>query len=71
MRTNLDFAPYVWSSIGFDRLFSLLNEATRFSANTDGPSYDIVRKGEDGYKIVLAVPGFEMSSLSITQKAIS
>ena len=68
MRTNLDFAPFIRSSVGFDRIFSLLDEATRFSANGNGPAYDIVRSGEDGYRIVLAVPGYEMADLSITQE---
>lgn len=68
MRTNLDFSPFIRSSIGFDRIFSLLDEASRFSANGNGPAYDIVRSGEDGYRIVLAVPGYEMADLSITQE---
>jgi len=68
MRTNLDFTPFIRSSIGFDRIFSLLDEATRFSANGNGPAYDIVRAGDDGYRIVLAVPGYEMTNLSITQE---
>jgi len=68
MRTNLDFTPFIRSSIGFDRVFSLLDEATRFSANGNGPAYDIVRAGEDGYRIVLAVPGYDMANLSITQE---
>jgi len=68
MRTNLDFSPFIRSSIGFDRVFSLLDEATRFSANGNGPAYDIVRAGEDGYRIVLAVPGYDMADLSITQE---
>jgi molecular chaperone IbpA len=68
MRTNLDFTPFIRSSIGFDRVFSLLDEATRFSANGNGPAYDIVRSGEDGYRIVLAVPGYDKANLSITQE---
>ena len=68
MRTNLDFSPFIRSSIGFDRIFSLLDEATRFSANGNGPAYDIVRAGDDGYRIVLAVPGYEMTNLSITHE---
>src|SRR3569833_1741451 len=68
MRTNLDFTPFIRSSIGFDRIFSLLDEATRFSANGNGPAYDIVRSGEDGYRIVLAVPGFVLAFLLFTQE---
>lgn len=67
MRTNLDFTPFFRSSIGFDRMFSLLDEANRLVAE-GGPSYDIARLGEDGYRIDLAVPGFEMSALTITQQ---
>jgi molecular chaperone IbpA len=67
MRTNLDFTPYVRSSIGFDRTFNLLNEASRFTS-ANGVAYDIIKAGEDGYRITLAVPGFARDQLEITQE---
>ena len=46
MRTTYDFAPLWRSTIGFDRLFDLIN--SQVPENQDGyPPYDIVRTGED------------------------
>ena len=46
--TNYDFAPFWRSSIGFDRLFDLVNSAPR--GNEDAfPMYDIERVGDDRY----------------------
>ena len=57
MRTNFDFTPYRRSSVGFDRLFDLLETGTRDA--TDGyPPFDIAKDGEDSYRITLAAAGF-------------
>ena len=64
---NYDFAPLFRSTIGFDRIMSLLDTAT--SANEGGfPPYNIEKVDEDKYKIVLAVAGFGDEDLSIEQK---
>lgn len=68
MRTNFDFAPYFRSTVGFDRLFDLLDNTNRLTMASDWPPYNIVRSGEDGYVISLAVPGFSMNELEITQQ---
>jgi len=68
MRTNLDFAPYFRSTVGFDRLFDLLDNTGRLTTASNWPPYNIVRSGEDGYVIRLAVPGFSMNELEITQQ---
>ncbi len=68
MRTTLDLSPFYRSSIGFDRMFSLLENASRIPTVAGPPPYDIVRLGEDAYRIVLAVPGFTMDNLEITQE---
>jgi molecular chaperone IbpA len=63
MRTNFDFAPYRRSTVGFDRLFDLL-ETNR--AEGDGfPPYDIERQGDDAYRITLAVAGFRPDEIEI------
>ncbi|MEG3150108.1 Hsp20 family protein [Sphingomonas sp. ZT3P38] len=63
MRTNFDFAPYRRSTVGFDRLFDLL-ETNR--AESDGfPPFDIERQGDDAYRITLAVPGFRPGEIEI------
>jgi len=63
MRT-LDFTPYRQSTIGFDRLFDLLE--TGRGNTTDGyPPFDIVKEGEDNYRITLAVAGFRPDEIEI------
>jgi molecular chaperone IbpA len=62
---NYDFTPLWRSSIGFDRLFDLINSQT--PENQDRyPPYDIVRTGEDTYRISLAVAGFSPDNITIT-----
>lgn len=56
------------SSIGFDRVFNLLNNPQRFQAADSWPPYDIVKKGENDYAICLAVAGFSMGDLDVTQE---
>jgi molecular chaperone IbpA len=68
MRTELDFAPLYRSSIGFDRVFNLLNNAQRLQAVDLWPPYDIVRPGDDEYAITMAVAGFSQSDLDVTQE---
>jgi molecular chaperone IbpA len=63
--TMFDFAPLARSSIGFDRLFQVLDQASRLEANDSFPSYDIERVGEHDFRITLAVPGFRVEDLSL------
>lgn len=63
MRTNFDFAPYRRSTIGFDRLFNLLEAGSR---DDDGyPPFDIVKDGDDSYRITLAVAGFRPDDIEV------
>ena len=66
MRT-FDLAPFYRSTIGFDRLFSLLDQATGDSA-PGYPPYNIERTGENAYRISVAVSGFSEAELSIVAK---
>jgi len=68
MRTEFDFTPLYRSSIGFDRVFNLLNNPQRFQAVDSWPPYDIVKKGDNDYAICLAVAGFSMGDLDVTQE---
>jgi molecular chaperone IbpA len=68
MRTDLDFAPLYRSSVGFDRVFNLLNNAQRLHAVDSWPLYDIVKTGENDYRIEMAVAGFGEEDLEITQE---
>jgi len=64
MRT-FDLAPLYRSTVGFDRLFSMLDG---FEATPGYPPYNIERTGENDYRITVAVAGFGESDLSIESK---
>jgi molecular chaperone IbpA len=67
MGQSYDFAPLFGSTVGFDRVFDLLQSATRAEQSSDKfPPYDIERVSKDAYKIVLAVAGFTREELSLT-----
>ncbi|MFB2553619.1 Hsp20 family protein [Ensifer soli] len=68
MRNDLDFAPLYRSSVGFDRVFNLLNNAQRLQAIDTWPPYDIVKTSDNDYRIEMAVAGFGDSDLDITQE---
>jgi len=64
--TTIDLSPLYRSSIGFDRMGHLLDNALRSEKATAGfPPYDIETTGEDRYAITLAVAGFKDSELDI------
>jgi len=63
---NYDLSPLYRSTIGFDRLFSLLDQHSGLeSAAPSYPPYNIERTGENAYRITIAVAGFADSELSI------
>jgi len=64
MRT-FDPTPLWRSSVGFDRLFDLLDESSRWSED-NYPPYNIERTGEDHYRISLALAGFAPDEVTIT-----
>ena len=64
MRTNFDFSPYRRSTIGFDRLFDLLENAGQAAENY--PPFDLERLDEDSYRITIAVAGFRRDEIEIT-----
>jgi molecular chaperone IbpA len=65
MRTNLDFSPYRRSTVGFDRLFDLLETGQRTDAPGGFPPFDILRAGDDHYRITLAVAGFGPNEIEV------
>ncbi|HEV7283646.1 MAG TPA: Hsp20 family protein [Kaistia sp.] len=68
MRT-FDLSPLYRSTVGFDRLFSLLDQASGVEAGVPGyPPYNIERTGENAYRITMAVAGFGDSDLSIESR---
>ena len=66
---HLDLTPFYRSTVGFDRLFDLLDSAAGFEA--DGvayPPYNIERLGDNEYRITMAVAGFGEDELKIDVK---
>jgi molecular chaperone IbpA len=61
----MDFAPLNRSSIGFDRLFEMLDHAAQFEQPDSYPPYNIEKTGEDAYRITIAVAGFTADELSV------
>jgi len=66
MRTY-DLTPFYRSTVGFDRLFSLLDRAT-LDGSPGYPPYNIERTAENSYRITVAVSGFSQGELSIVAK---
>ena len=60
---TFDFTPYYRSTVGFDRLFDLLDKSVR----SDWPPYNIEKSGEDRYRIVMAVAGFAANEIEVLQ----
>ena len=68
MRT-FDFAPFYRSTVGFDRLFSTLDQLGGVENSVPSyPPYKIARTGENAYRISVAVAGFTDADLSIEAK---
>ncbi|MEW6257900.1 MAG: Hsp20 family protein [Pseudomonadota bacterium] len=67
MRT-FDLAPLYRNTVGFDRLFSLLDSVGGVEATPGYPPYNIERTGETDYRITVAVAGFTPAELTIESK---
>jgi molecular chaperone IbpA len=64
-----DLSPLYRSSVGFDRLFNLLDQVTGAGETSTGyPPYNIEKTGENDYRISIAVAGFEQNELTIEVK---
>jgi len=67
MRT-VDFSPLYRSVVGFDRLATLLEAASKADASSGYPPYNIENVGENAYRIEVAVAGFKADELAIEVK---
>src|SRR5438270_7950492 len=66
---TFDFAPFYRSTIGFDRVFSTLDQLVGVEGSVSSyPPYNIERTGENAYRISVAVAGFTDADLSIETK---
>ena len=63
---RFDFTPYRRSTVGFDRVFDLLENQARNNSGENYPPFNIERRGEDSYRITLAIAGFRPDDLDIT-----
>lgn len=63
---RIDFTPYRRSMVGFDRLFDMIENQTRAGSGDNYPPFNIERRGDDAYRITLAVAGFKPADLDIT-----
>nr|WP_295469468.1 Hsp20 family protein [Mesorhizobium sp.] len=62
---HVDFSPLYRSTVGFDRLFSMLDQIGQPDSGQTYPPYNIERTGEDAYRVTMAVAGFGENEISI------
>ena len=62
---RFDFTPLSRSTIGFDRLFDMLDQMSQHEAGNGYPPYNIERTNESNYRISLAVAGFAEKDLNV------
>jgi molecular chaperone IbpA len=66
---HIDFAPLYRSTVGFDRLFDLLDAVPGFDAGaTAYPPYNIERLSENEYRVTMAVAGFSEDEINVDVK---
>ncbi len=65
--TSFDFSPFFRSTVGFDRIADLLDDAQRLSDGDGYPPYNIELSGENQYRITMAVAGMTEEDLSVVQ----
>ena len=66
---HVDFSPLYRSTVGFDRLFTMLDSLSQPDQGQTYPPYNIERTGESTYRITMAVAGFDETELSIETHA--
>ena len=66
MRSAFDFGPYRRSTVGFDRLFDMLENSSASGTQENYPPFDLIKLGDNDYRIELAVAGFKPDEIDIT-----
>lgn len=66
--TKFDLTPFTRATVGFDRLFDVLDRQYANSVSTSYPPYNIIKTGEDTYQIEIAVAGFREDEIDIQVK---
>jgi len=62
---NFDFAPLMRSTVGYDRIGQLFDSMERAASGDKYPPYNIIKKDQDSYEIVMAVAGFSEADIDI------
>ena len=65
---QFDLTPLYRSTVGFDRLFSMLDSAAASNQSQTYPPYNIERTADDEYRITMAVAGFTEDELTVEVK---
>lgn len=68
MRAAFDLSPLYRSTVGFERLVDMLDQATRVESMTNWPPYNIEKFGDDTYRITMAVAGFSPDEIELVQQ---
>lgn len=68
MRTNFDLSPFRRATVGFDRLFDMLENGITNQTADNYPPFDLEQHGDDRYRITLAVAGFRPDEIDITSQ---
>ncbi len=63
---NFDLTPFWRSTVGFDRVFDLIDDSLRLTGENNYPPYNIERTGEENYRISLALAGFMPEEVTVT-----
>src|SRR4051794_22598585 len=66
MRSAFDFSPFRRPTVGFDRLFDMLENSTGAQTQENYPPFDLIKLGDNDYRIELAVAGFKRDEIDIT-----
>ena len=66
MRSAFDFSPFRRSTVGFDRLFDLLENSAAGQTADNYPPFDLVQLDDNSFRISLAVAGFKKEEIDIT-----
>ena len=66
MRSAFDFAPFRRSTVGFDRLFDMLENSSASQSQENYPPFDLIKLGDNDYRIELAVAGFKPDEVDVT-----
>ena len=66
MSSAFDFSPYRRSTVGFDRLFDMLENSSFGQGQENYPPFDLIKLGDNDFRIELAVAGFKPDEIDIT-----